>query len=784
MRNLDFPEIARLIRHSPMVALDLKPTAEEANEFALYLGKYKVHTLEYPFAVLHLFARASKAAIERAKAHLPKTGEVHVVFPASMKRSAKSLRDQFPPPVRVWTQQEYVASFIREQLDAYCKELGGLSHKHYVDPRVHTPSGFPAKLPNPLWLLLNGALTEKESAGTLAVLLAEAGQGKTFTTERLASQLAKSQRIPIYIRSAQWSSLSVDDLRSWWKAITNAFRYYHAPIAWVEGCEDEFLRVTLAAGLFCVIFDGFDEYVLRNRGEVRPQEALAALRTLAKETGATILVTSRTSFWESDVIEDGAVEIPDIELFKLLPFDRSHAENYFKSRLAGQQSAANQATELFAKLQAQNETLAGRGFVLSLVADLVENGTTIGPLPTGANLTDWLMRALCERERERQKLPLTVSEQLNSFSLFAADVAAGEPPSAETMEIAVSVCSEIAAADRASCIAKLKSHPLLSVSDGEWEFTQEQVRYALLAEYLIGAYRGGDKRAADFKRFVSTVSLNAGEVDALAKTIVDVITWVVEPDKAVDALSALVKAILSVETPMPHCAGRRAAVAVAMAGVERLFSKGESHDKRLSVLKSMLPAGRFENLSFTGTISRFDFRGVIFRGCRFEGVGFVSCEFDHSTEFRSSVFEGLRVLRSKGFGLAGIVDSSRDPDSDAIIRDEQIAAGKREYSEEDLKTDFRAALVKFSGKGGSGVRPIVDSKLKTGTFGASKHRDVIVAELLRDVIATHEISGISEKGLNVREEAVHDVRFFVENNVVTGVLRAAFDRVKKRVGLA
>jgi hypothetical protein len=781
MRNLEFSEIARLIRHSPMVELEAKPLVEEVNEWALYVGKYKVHTSTYPFSLLYLFARATKKGIERGKKALPKDGECHVVYAASLERSLRSLRDSFPPGTRLWTQQEYVASFFREQLEAYRKELGKLSHKHYVDPRVQTPSGFKQKIPNPLWSLLNGTLTERESSGVLAVLLAEAGQGKTFTTERLASQLALSPRIPIYIRSAQWSSLAVEDLRSWWKTITNAFRYYHAPIGWVEGSEDEFLRVTLAAGLFCVIFDGFDEYVLRNRGEVRAQEALDALRQLALETGATILVTSRTSFWDTDVTEDGNVDIEGVSVFRLLPFDRAHAENYFKSRLA-KKPTADKASDLYSKLLAQNETLAGRGFVLSLVADLVERGTEVGALPKGANLTAWLMRALCERERERQKLPLTVSEQLSSFRLFVAEAASGAPPSTETLELSVSVSSELAAVDRASCIGKLKSHPLLTVTDDKWDITQEQVRYTLLAEHLCGAFTD-DRRDKDFTRFVSTVRLDAGDIDALAKTIVDVVTWEVDEGQAQATLAALSTKMLSVQGALPHGSGRKLALAVIMAGIERFFSKGETHEKRTNVLTAMVPAGRLENLTFTGTVSRFDFRGAMFRGCRFEGVAFVNCEFDAATEFRACVFEAIRVLRSKDFGLATVRESSRDPDSDAVIRDEQIAAGKRQYTEDDLKTDFRAALVKFSGTGGSGVRTIPEGKLRSGTFANAKHRETILSELLRDVIAKHDISGISEKGYHVRDEAVQDVRFFVENNVATGALRATFDRVKRRAGL-
>lgn len=51
------------------------------------------------------------------------------------------------------------------------------------------------------------------------------------------------------------------------------------------------------------MFDGFDEYILRNRGNVQPMEVLRPLADLAGTTSTRIVITSRTSFWNTNLLE-------------------------------------------------------------------------------------------------------------------------------------------------------------------------------------------------------------------------------------------------------------------------------------------------------------------------------------------------------------------------------------------------------------------------------------------------------------------------------------------------
>jgi glycine/D-amino acid oxidase-like deaminating enzyme len=105
--------------------------------------------------------------------------------------------------------------------------------------------------------------------------------------------------VPLMVDSSQWHTMPVEDQRLLAKTIAHSFRHFGATIGWLEGHEEEFLRARLKADVFRIVFDGFDEYILRNRGAVQPLKVLDALASLANATGTRIVITSRTSFWNT-----------------------------------------------------------------------------------------------------------------------------------------------------------------------------------------------------------------------------------------------------------------------------------------------------------------------------------------------------------------------------------------------------------------------------------------------------------------------------------------------------
>ncbi|HEY3579647.1 MAG TPA: hypothetical protein VGK82_03855, partial [Pyrinomonadaceae bacterium] len=147
-----------------------------------------------------------------------------------------------------------------------------------------------------------------------------------------------------------------------------------------------FFRVTLKADVFRIVFDGFDEYVLRNRGKVVASEVLDALSELASSTGSRIVITSRTSFWIGALLDERkqlqslsfdpqeaeSEPATDVSVFLILPFDLEHAKNYFKARLETDKKR-ELASQIYRRLNEVSPDLAGRGFVLSLIARLFKD---------------------------------------------------------------------------------------------------------------------------------------------------------------------------------------------------------------------------------------------------------------------------------------------------------------------------------------------------------------------------------------------------------------------------
>ena len=149
----------------------------------------------------------------------------------------------------------------------------------------------------------------------------------------------------------------------------------------------------------------------------------------------------------------------------------------------------DRAIQTYQNISKRDADFVGRGFVLSLIADLASSATPISPGgPSESGTMRWLMEALCERERLRQQLPLTADEQISFLSTFAAEVAEGARPNTELLTLSMSMARPTL--DRStfgSIIEQLKSHPLIEQDSkgGLWDFKQEQIKILLLAERLV-----------------------------------------------------------------------------------------------------------------------------------------------------------------------------------------------------------------------------------------------------------------------------------------------------------
>jgi hypothetical protein len=792
MQNIDFRDIAQLLSYSRTTNIDPLPVKAREGRWALYGGVHKIHTSSLPFKVLYLYAAATQEDIRNAAREFSQDETVHVVYPPSLERTIRGKTDIASVLNRatgVWSTREYLVSFIKDEIQTYLKKVTDQTPGDYIDPRVETPSGFAIKTPNPLLSFLRDPESER-GTGKLGILLAEPGQGKTYMSRYLVSKISERDKnlVPLMVDSSQWHTMPIEDQRFLPKTIAHSFRHFGATIGWLEGHEDDFLNAMLKADVFRIVFDGFDEYILRNRGAVQPLEVLEALAELAQATGTRIIITSRTSFWNTSIAAaeiDTFLENTGSLLFTILPFDLEHAKKYFERRFSDE-SKRNEALKIYNILGRKNDGFVGRGFVLSLVADLADQGelsTRWAGEPNKAMV--WLIEALCEREVLRQELQFTAHEQMTLLSTFAIEVAEGGVPNTELLELAINIVHPpLDSTSLQVIIEKLKSHPVLSKDPARdiWAFKHDQLRILLLAETIV------DWPNDKIQRFIMKAKLDPGAWQDLGVTIVDILRSDLTEAQALERLETIIGSISAVQYSDPGPSirneeGCRLGGVISLTAVERFLPRGSSLKDRAVLLVKLCGKTSVKNQTFFGTIASFDFTGVTFENCRFERVAWANCKFDNTTIFlKCQIVGGVPPAQCEGLGSAQVLDSRLDPEAEAIFNSVRVREGKKKYALDDLRSDIHAVISKFIIRGGIGLKSVEASNLLKGPISASHYREEIIGTLATVVFEEHVISG-NLRGYNIRKNAAESVKFYAANNVPTGPLREAFERLQAKLSL-
>jgi hypothetical protein len=742
-----------LLNQSRTTHLEQSPAKSRDGRWAIYAGKHIVHTSSYPFKVLYFNASANLDDIAAATRELRDREETHIVYAPSLSKFIKNntqlpgLRSRLES---LWDTKEYITSFIKDELEVYLNRLKELKPADYTNPKILTPAGFERGRPNPILSFLTDPTSEMES-GKLGILLADPGQGKTYMSNYLVSQLAAGQHgvFPLMVDSSQWQGLSLNDQKSLTKTIAHSFRHFGAAIGWVDGHEDLFLKATLKADIFRIVFDGFDEYVLHNKGTVQPLDVLESLAELAKSTGTRIVITSRTSFWKTNLPQDEVdvfVKDRGAYVFSILPFDRENAKNYFDGRLPDDSSKAK-ALQTYNILYKASPDLIGRGFALSLIADLAaRGGTSPHPGYDSSRAMLWLIDALCQREIARQELPFSAGEQLEILRQFASEIATGQEPNTDLLSLILSVVKPtLDSRSTTGTIEKLMSHPLLSKDQSRdiWSFRQEQIRILLLADELVHA------SSPDGGRFAARAKISPGERQDLGEMIVELILMEAAEHNPIERLSRLIRAMSTLhfkerEYLSSANQGARLAAVVALAAVEKSKPSGTPRAERTSLLKQLLDGGPLSGLEFSGTIARYDFCGSEFRNCRFDRVSWADCRFDELSSFVGCEFAGGTSVHCEGLGTVRMLDCKLDPEADATFNLARVKDGKRRYSVEDLQNDIMYVIDKFIIKGGVGLKSVEHRNLSRGVIASSNHRNEVVDAISSQLLEEHHISGAVE----------------------------------------
>ncbi|MEM9293746.1 MAG: NACHT domain-containing protein [Acidobacteriota bacterium] len=699
----------------------------------------------------------------------------------------------------VYSSEEYIISFAKSHIDAYRSLLMLKEPEYYVDPGILKEPGISPvvyRSRNPVLNLLRGR-DGFPKGGLLIALLAEAGHGKTFLSRHSAAILAKGQKsfFPIHVSSRQWRTLPIESQKSLWKVIAHSFRFYDASIHWLEGQEEVLLRAVLKTGMFCIIFDGFDEFILRNRGLVNPIEVLGYLTELVNETGVRILLTSRTAFWENSVKGSIYSESDPAQGFlriQLALFSQRRAKRYFEKSFPDSPSNVKKSVSIYGKLRYDESEIIGRGFVLYLIARLAEEAKVVGAPEvdsTNAQRLLWLFASLCDREIVRQEIAFGAADQLLMLREVAKRKAGGGKVSkGEIGRIARSVRNDSPGEHFEVFSERAHYHPLLRFNEqiASWEFSEEQVGSVLIAEYMATC------NSSELREFLSQVKFKPGVRQDIVSFTVD---FVVNRgggsvERAADELSVLLSEMSFARGHSGDASGsdinydyegRYLGGLLATVAVSRWYRDNTSRRERGEALRALC-GGSVEGLNFSGVVNGFDFSELEFRSCLFDNVYWSRCSFSPDTTFVGCCFRGLQAVgNSRNFGLVEFQSCLMDEEAEVCIRALTRISAHGRYTEDDLRSDLEALLHRFVGQSGFRYKSIADPNLSRGAIAHSRYGTELLAAAKRYVLDFHTVPGTSERAYTIRKRSERDFRALIDNNMLIGSLADLYDHLRGKL---
>jgi len=799
--DLDFRELIELVNRTGVLAIGREAVELEAGRWCIFECHVRVGLVNMKLFLLYLMpglsAREELArAVKALRGRLRESATGQIVYADSLVENKRFPSLTYPEASDSIPRQGMRAFFVSladQQLTVYLASLRGLDMHDYVEPELVTLANGTAARRVRVKDLIRGHDAENRATPELNVLVAEPGQGKTYLCSYLAQITALKGRIPLLVSSNQWQTMAPGDLQSIFKTILNALQHFNAPIPWTEGAEETFVKVAQKSGSFTLIFDGFDEYVLRRSGNVSAPEVLQSFRDLAVSTSSQILLTSRTAFWEAAGAEVFATFKEDIGLrasvFAIEPFDRKHALKYFERRLDGREDAVNAALSVFDKLKTARSgsgmSLVGRGFLLSLIADLSSRLETahveMSDNPVEKPL-DWVCESFCAREDLRLGLGIPARKQLKLFEELAEATAVEAGASTDTFALLLqTVCdfdveqAAIVLGTDGARAGKLAYHPLLKQrKDHRWVFSENQLYYLFVARRVLSLL--AQRRHTVLGNFLDRIR----DLRQLHFEIAGFLLYLLAPStKGFEPFKAVVVELIDIEADdgrSPACKSSIAA-SLAILAVNEELPRGADKLERRQLFQRII-GGPISRLHFSDTLTNFNFRGVEFLRCRFENLTFVRCEFDKSTRFVGCRFHGVASLGSKRLGEAVFSpDCTMDPEFRRLLALDAAGAGASRYTVDDLRADVELALVTLLPSETRPPAPITEEELLRGRIGGSPLRNQIIAALRRDILRDDAEAPI-KGSMRLSNTALPAVLFHRANGVFTGPLIELWERLQ------
>jgi hypothetical protein len=323
-------------------------------------------------------------------------------------------------------------------------------------------------------------------------------------------------------------------------------------------------------------------------------------------------------------------------------------------------------------------------------------------------------------------------------------------------------------------------------SKDEWNFVQDQVRYSLLGTKLIHLSRL--EEGAGLARFASMPGWDPALQFDVATAVVRQLFAQVDRVSRLDSLRKLIARLLATASAADSATiahkTRLLTTTIALLANALDFPSGADRREKVGALVELFPNAKFFQLAFSGPINRADFSRITFLECIFENVTFANCAFNSETSFEGCRFQNARLESCQNFGEARFNDKCvYDSSSRAVVNGERVKAGKRAYTRVDLRADFDHLVRKFVPKEAAGFKTVAELNLLRGPIASSIHKTDILRVVQKHVIEPHHISGPSEHGYHVRNEAKQALAHYASNGVLTGPLELAMNELLQRTKL-
>lgn len=807
--ELDFSEVIELVNRTGMLQMNPEPVARDGGRWSLYTGTVRIGAMELIHNVLYLMPGLSRrtelaAGIAALELQDKGNGKGQIVYADVLvdddRFPSLGRNDQtFGNYVRSGARQFFM-SLAKQQLATYLNNIRQLDLRDYVDPSLATvANGHDVGTATNIRQAVLSPLRRPRRDPALSVLVAEPGQGKTYLCRYIAQTAAAMGFIPLLVTSDQWGSMAATDLQSPWKVIVNALQHFEAPIPWADGAEETFVRVAQKTGAFLLIFDAFDEYILRASGSVNATDVLQSFRELALSSSSQILLTSRTAFWESgadEVFSNFREENFAARCFEIKPFDREHAKVYFEQKLDRNATDVASALLLFNRIKnlqkASGVDLAGRGFLVYLIADIFlrtshTNDSLINETGDAVHPLDWICWNFCMREDRRQSLGLDAATQLLFFEELAEDVVVENGASTNSVTLLLELignldpeAARILAGTDEGQPGKLAYHPLLRRDkDGKWSFSQDQIHFLFLARRIISLVDAG--QTAPLQNFLDRIrdlpQLHAEVAGMLLQLSVASGDGIVSLCKISSSLIALEN---NRSGQLDASCAASIATRLAVLATNELKTKADKRERTVFLIELSGGSGTIAGMQFPDTLVNFDFRGITFRRCRFENVTFIRCEFDVNTRFEACRITGAMLLKSPTLLKATF---SPDCSVDAGLRRQlavgDLEEGNRRYTHQDLRADFELVLQRLLPSDALPPARVTREQLERGRIVISPMRDVIFDAFQRNVFEQIPAAEMSGAEFHLRADVVPAARYHHTNGVFVGGIAVAWEEVRR-----